>query len=147
MAFDSLVNLVANLAVKTTADPAANAEFTFTVPTGKIWEPVSLSVQLVQGATQTPWPYLVIDDGANIIAQQHGGSAALGVSSTAQYTWARIALGGTAAVGATPNINVVSAIPEVVLPAGYRIRSNTIGIGANTNYGVPRLLVVEYDAR
>ena len=147
MAFDSLTSYVAAIAVKSTADPAANAEFTFTVPTGKLWEPISLSVQLVQGATQTPWPYLVIDDGTNTLCQQPGGSAALGVSSTAQYTWARTGLGGTASLGATPNINVISALPEIVLPAGFRIRSNTIGKGANTDYGIPRLIVVEYDAR
>lgn len=124
------------------ANPAANAEFSFTVPANEKWLLVGVSVQLVQGITQTPWPSLIIDDGTNVLWEAYSGTAVQGASTTAQHTWA---VGATpVSAGTTPNIFATGGLPMgIVLPAGYRIRSNTIGIGANSNYGVPRAMVVK----
>lgn len=125
-----------------TADPAANAEFTITVTAEKFWRPLAVTVSCVQGITQTPFPALVIDDGANILFQGLGAPTAQNASVTCQYSWgngvAALTGGGAATVANAP-------LPDLLLPAGYRIRSVTGGIGANTNYGPARLLVVEYD--
>jgi hypothetical protein len=125
------------------ANPAAGQEVNDTVPVGKWWMVLSVSVQLVQGLTQTPQPTLVFDDGANVIAQYPGCSAAQAVSTTCQYSWAAdCQLSGQ--VGATPNIVACGPIGEAfILPGGYRIRTVTAGIGANTDYGVPRYYVCE----
>lgn len=126
------------------ANPAANAEIVETVPAGKSWRLFSVSVALAQGITQTPQPILVIDDGTNVVFESFGSSAAQGASTTCQYTWAAgLALSGQ--VGVTTGVHSVAPLPEdLVLPAGYRIRTSTLGIGANSDYGVPSLFIVEY---
>jgi hypothetical protein len=106
----------------------------------KSWVLFGVSVQLVQGITQTPFPSLVIDDGANILFQAFAGTAALSASTTSQYTWAPnlTAVGGAAATAATGPLPF-----GIVLPSGYRIRTVTTGIGANTDYGAPSYFICE----
>lgn len=128
------------------ADPAAAAEVAFTVPAGSTLRLLVVSVVLVQGLTQTPIPTLVVDDGVNTVLQLPGSSDATGLpaSSTARYTWG-VSLPLTARVGATPNIFATSPLPSgLVLPAGWRVRTVTLGSGANTDYGVASLLADDY---
>ena len=125
-------------------NPAAGVEVLDTVPAGKFWWLLSVSVQLVQGLTQTPLPSLVIDDGANVIFESPGSSAAQAVSTTAQYTWAPD-MPLTGQIGATPNIVSTGGLGTfLILPAGFRIRTITGGLGANTDYGAPSYHVVEF---
>src|SRR5262245_27328587 len=127
--------------VVTGADPAANNEFSITVPAGKIWQLLSVSVSLAQGATQTPQPALVIDDGTTTIFQSFGASTAQNSAVTTRYTWApdcTLTAGGAATVVTAPLAS------GLILPQNSRLRSITAGIGANTNYDVPAALVVEF---
>lgn len=119
---------------------AANTEVSDTVPAGKWWILLSVSVQLVQGATQTPWPSLVIDDGANILYQAFSGTAAMSAATTTQHTWAP-GLGAVGSAASTANTGPLPA--RLVLPGGYRIRTITTGIGANSDYGAPSYFVCE----
>lgn len=133
------------LKIVTGTNPAANVEVTETVPTGKYWQLLSMSVTLVQGATQTPNPTLFIDDGTNTQFFVGGFTTTQSVSTTARYHWGAdfrdIDLTGT-----TPNITASKALPGVVLmPPGWRIRTSTTGKGANTDYGAPTLVVIEFD--
>ena len=126
------------------SDPAANAEISETVPAGKHWGLVSVSVALVQGITQTPQPILVLDDGVDVIFESFGSSAAQAVSTTCRYTWAP---GNpfTGQIGSGVDVHSSAPLPQgIVLPPGYRIRTSTLGKGANTDYGVPSLLVLEF---
>ncbi len=121
-------------------DQAANTEVSDTVPATKWWFLLSVSVQLVQGATQTPWPSLVIDDGANIVFQGFSGTAAMSAATTTQHTWAP----NLPALGSAASTANTGPLPYgLLLPGGYRIRTVTTGIGANSNYGVPSYLVCE----
>lgn len=125
------------------ADPAANVEISDTVPTGKWWMLFSISVSLVQGLTQTPQPILVIDDGANVIFEMIGSSAAQAVSTTCQYTWAPDAP-LTGQLGSAAGIHSMAPLPNfLLLGPGFRIRTSTLGLGANSNYGVPSYYVAE----
>jgi hypothetical protein len=125
-------------------DPAANTEFSVTVPAGKWWTVLSVSVALVQGATQTPQPILILDDGTNVLFESFGSSAAQAVSTTCRYTWADN-LPLTGQVGTTTGVHSMAPLPrDFPLPPGGRVRSSTLGIGANSDYGAPALLVVEY---
>lgn len=128
--------------VVTTSDPAANTEISQTVTAGKYWRFLSASVQMVQGATQTPWPSLVFDDGTSVLFQGYSGTAAMSASTTTQHSWApgNLNLGSAASV-----VNTGSAPNGFVLGPGYRIRTVTTGIGANSNYGVMKIYVVEFD--
>jgi hypothetical protein len=126
------------------ADPGAGAEFTITVPAGKSWELIAVYVVLVQGITQTPRPILVIDDGTDILAEAPVG-VAVAASTTVAITWGVDLPRDAALVGTTPDARLNCPLPKgLLLGSGYRARSVTLGIGANTNYGVARAAVVEY---
>jgi hypothetical protein len=125
-------------------DPAANTEIRETVAAGETWLLLSLSVLLVQGATQTPQPILVIDDGTDVVWEGFGCTTAQAVSTTCRYTWG-VGLPLTDKVGATTNVHATAPLPSgLILPSGYRIRTSTIGLGANSDFGAPSLLYVKY---
>ncbi len=135
----------ASLISYTGSNPAANAEFSETVPTGKGWYLFSVSVPLATGAG-APLPSLVLDDGTNVLWQS-AVQGAQGASTTFQYTWAigfpTASSGGTTATG-----NLVNGGPMpfgIPLGPGYRVRSITSGIaGAGVDYAAPSLLVLEW---
>jgi len=123
-------------------DPAANTEFSATVPDGTTWQLKAVSVSLAQAASQTPLPILIIDDGTDVVFENFGSTTVQAVNTTTRYTWAPgLTLSGQ--VGATTNVHATAALPEgLTLPSGWRVRSSTVGIGANSNYGAPSLYVV-----
>lgn len=134
-----------NGAIKRVAgtDPAAGVELLDTVPAGKYWMLLCVSVSLVQGLTQTPFPFLVIDDGTNVIFSGPGTSASQAVSTTTRYNWAP-GLPLLGQIGATSNVRSAGPLPDgLVLPPGFRIGTQTIGIGANSDYGAPSYMVCE----
>jgi hypothetical protein len=128
-----------------TADPAANAELTATVPGSasapKYWKLLAVTVQLVQGATQTPLPNLVLTDGTSEFFSAPGASAAVSAATTTQMTWAPNL---TLTAGAALTRNYAPIPVGLVLPFGYKVTTVTTGIGANTNYGIAQIWVVEY---
>lgn len=139
--------LVPTVTSVTGADPAAGSEWSITVPTGERWNLLAVTVQCVQGATQTPQHRLIIDDGTNILLEiGAGGGIDQTISSTAQVTWAE----GIAAAAHTATAGdevFTGPLPDgLVLEAGFRLRSSTDGIGANTNFGVPRATVQKIPA-
>lgn len=125
-------------------DPAANAEVSQTVPAGKYWELIAVSVVLVQGITNTPQPLLVIDDGADVVYEMFGSSAAQAVSTTCRYNWAPgCELSGQ--IGAGVNVHSTAPLPAgLILPPGWRVRTSTVGIAATSDYGVPSFYVAQY---
>lgn len=138
-----LPSVLTVLKTKVGTDPAANAEISEAVPTGKHWILYAVTAPLVQGATQTPQPILIIDDGTNVLFESFGATGAQSASTTARYSWVP---GGVLAglVGATPDIHAVAPLPYgLVLRPGYRVRTNTLGKGANTDWGAPVLYIAE----
>lgn len=128
-------------------NPAAGAEVPatdFVVPAGKIWIPLSFTVVLVQGITQTPSPGLVWDDGTNVLGIAPGSTAAVSASTTTRMTWVRrLGLAPTAGAGLTSNI---ASLGDLELEAGYRLSTLTPGIGANTDYSAAVLRYYELAA-
>lgn len=128
-----------------TADPAANAEWTFTVPANTAWLLRSVSAALAQGITDTPQPLLVIKDAAgNVLSEHFGSTTVQAVSTTQRYSWVA---GGplTGNVGATTNVHSNGTLPcDLVLLAGWTISSNTIGLAATADWGIASARVVEY---
>lgn len=126
-------------------DPGANTEVGDVVPAGKTWELLLASIPLVQGATQTPQPILQLTDAADaVIAEIFGSSAVQAVSTTCRYTWGPD-LPLSAQIGATTNVRSSAPLPSgIYLPAGFKIKTATLGIGANSDYGAPSYLVIEY---
>jgi hypothetical protein len=111
----------------------------------KSWWLLSVSVALVQGITQTPQPVLQIQDPSNnVIFDAIGSTAAQAVSTTCQYTWAGdVQLTGQ--VGSAANVHSNAPLPQnLVIGPGFQIKTSTVGIGANTNYGAPSYYVIEF---
>lgn len=129
-----------NLRSITGTDPAANTEFSETVPTGVRWRPLSLLVPLVTDANvANRLPQLLIDDGANVYATI-GASTVIAASQNGSVTWAR----GSFLVTPGGGNKFVQGFPDLVLPAGHRFRSSTINLQATDNYGPPQYLVEEW---
>lgn len=126
----------------TSTDPAANTEISYTVPAGKWWQLLSVTVECVQGATQTPWPSLVITDGTNVLFTGRSGTAAMSAATTTRHSWApNLDLTGSAAT----TVNTGGMPANLYLGPGYKVTTVTTGIGANTNYGAAQFNVIEYD--
>lgn len=127
------------------ADPAANAEWTLTVPASTAWHVRSVTAVLVQGITDTPQPLLVIKDASgNVLSEHFGSTTVQAVSTTQRYTWSA---GGplTGNAGATTNVHSNGTLPlDLVLLAGWTISSNTIGLAATADWGIASARVVEY---
>jgi hypothetical protein len=122
------------------ADPAAGAEYTHSVPAGKIWRIISIVIPFTTAvAVANRRPVLTIDDGANIVYRVP--VAADIPASQAAFIVAAPYLPAYVAVN-----NHLVPLPELILPAGYRIRTATTLIQGADDYGVANLLVEEWDA-
>jgi hypothetical protein len=100
---------------------------------------------LVQGITQTPQPFLQITDASdNVIAEIFPARRGAGRVDDVRYTWG-VDLPLSAQIGATRTCARTRRCPRgFILPAGFKIKTVTQGIGANTDYGVPSYFVIEY---
>jgi len=135
------------LAVVTGADPAATVEWTYTVPAATWYELLSVTITIVQGATQTPQPLLQVTDGTTVLFESFGSTTAQAASTTQRYTWAPgHPLSGN--VGATTNVHSTGPLPSgMIVGPGYKLGSGTtVGIGANTDFTAPSFLVVTFGA-
>lgn len=126
-------------------NPAANTELSDAVPANKIWIVLSYFVQLVQGITQTPQPILQFDDGASVFWESVGSTAAQAASTTCSYTWSHTYASPSAQFSTGANVRAFAPLSQIPLLAGYHIKSSTLGIGANSDYGAPQLYVAEID--
>ena len=137
----------ADIAVLTGTNPGANAEVSETVASGKYYELLSVSISLVQGLTQTPQPILVLKDSAGtVIYESWGSTTAQSVSTTCRYNWAP-GLTLTGLIGATTNVHACAPLPlGLILGPGFTITTNTIGLGANSDYAAPTLYVARISA-
>lgn len=129
------------------SDPAANTEITEAVPAGEVWNLLSVSIVLAQAAAQTPQPILIIDDGtdAGILFSALGATASQAVDTTCRYTWAPNFV-TSAIVGSGANCFAFAPLlPTLVLTEGCRIKTTTVGKGANSNYSAPRLIVASLE--
>lgn len=134
----------------TTTDPAAGSDHTptQTVPTGRVWFLHSLIVTCVQGITQTPTPRLNMGKDPNAVDKIFIPAFVTQAASTTEvYRWIvgcqtsrRVA-----PTGGTPE-QLMELPTQLYLPEGYQITGSTIGLGANTNFGVSELLVEEWIA-
>lgn len=124
------------------SNPAAGSEISESVPAGRYWEVLAVAFTNVQGGAGTSLPDLVIDDGgSNVQYQAPCASSAQNTGVTARYFVAPgLTLG---AGGAATRIN--SPLPTgLILGPGWRIKTVTAGLSANTDYGSPMILLIEY---
>jgi len=126
-------------------DPAANAEYvTQAVPTGAIWKVRYFHGQLVQGITQTPQPQIQFRNGGSILGG--GAAGALQAASTTVDYYAGIGLGSSGTNDATLTAGGAETfgLPDTMLIAGDSVVFLTLGLGANSNWGLGFLGVEEW---
>lgn len=107
-------------------NPAAGADWTFTIPAGTRKRVVSVSALLTTAvAVANRFASIIIDDGVNIVAQIPSGFAQA-ASLANQYTFAD----STTGTASASNVSIASLPSNLILPAGFRVRSLTGGIQA-----------------
>jgi hypothetical protein len=124
----------------TGTDPAANTEFSETVPTGARWRLINVRAILVTDANvATRVLQLIVDDGTNTLIDSEQDRT-LPASQSRNANWSACGF-----VGGINNVFGNGPLPpDLLLSAGCRIRSNTIGRQATDNWGAPQLLVEEW---
>lgn len=142
-AFFPIVNIdryrpiVATLA---TADPAANTEISQTVPSNQFWQLIGARVSLVTDATvSNRTVQLTLDDGTTVW-NLYPSPSTQAASLTYNYNFA---VGAQNTTVLNNNV-VVSLGSQLILPAGYRIRTLTNNLQATDNYGVMTLMLIKY---
>jgi hypothetical protein len=129
--------------IVTGADPAAGQEFSVTVPTGEVWEVLSLEATLVTNATAASrYVQIIIDNGTTEFARV-GSPVAQAASQTILYTASPLV--GAMPSSAPSNAMVMNLPVQLLLP-GYRVRSVTASLQTGDNWGAPVLYVVKYEA-
>lgn len=125
----------------TGTDPAANQEISETVPTGKRWRVQAVQFSLVTDATVANREVVVVvDDGTSTLFQSPAGA-----NQAASLTWAySVGNVGSPVAGTTATTVRQIVLPNLLLPAGSRIRTATTNRQSGDNFGAPKLLVQEY---
>lgn len=121
--------------------PGAGAEISEVVPTGARWQLLAFqSVLTTSAAVANRQPEFTLDDGANEF-QRAPSLAAVVASSAVRVSWAP---GMTNQISGTAASWMVSLGDEVILGAGYRLRTLTAAIQAADQWSQPRYLVREW---
>lgn len=121
--------------------PSAGADWSATVPDGKLWELVSVYASLVTSATVANRAVsLTVSDGVAVFLSIPA-QAVQAAGATDKYLWfdhaSVYALSGS----------LVAAIPHLVLEPGWVLASSTALIDAGDQWGTPRLHVIETTAK
>lgn len=111
-------------------NPAAGADWTFTVPNQSRMRVTSFNANFTASAAVANRQVTVsVDDGANIYWQHD-----VAVNITAGQAGSIFGTGTNATTGANPLLLSVVLPPNLNLPAGHRIRSNTVNIQAGDQW-------------
>lgn len=121
--------------------PAAGADFTITVPGGRVWKLLALRAQFVTDATvATRGPVLRVDDGNGDMwhVEFVNGQAA---SIDRRYCWA---IHQSSAIEATnPGNNYLGPAPGFLLLPGWRLEMSTVNIQATDQWSLITALIEE----
>jgi hypothetical protein len=125
------------------ADPAADGEQIYTVPTGHFFEIYAVNFNYVTDANAANRRViLTIDDGATVFAKSVAG-AVQAASLTYNYTFAV----GAPTMSAVVDLQLVNNLPgPLFLVAGDRIQTVTTNQQATDNYGVMTIQGIRYSA-
>lgn len=114
-------------------DPAAGAEFTFTVPAGETWDLATFIITLVTDATvANRTVHVQIVDNNNVNIWEGVATVAQTASQTVKYS----AGVGTQDYAAVRDGVLGLTLPDMTLLSGWKIRTVTTGIVAGDNYGL-----------
>lgn len=120
--------------------PGAGVEISETVPTGARWLLVAFEADLTtSAAAANRVPELTIDDGANVYAR-----SPVNQNEVASQTWRNSFQQGIPQIFDSTRFRVLQPLGcDLVLGAGHRIKTVTVGIQAGDQWAAPQYLVVE----
>ena len=128
----------------TGSDPAANTEWTETVPSGKVWRLLAIRATLVTSATVAARRAgVTITDGTNTLYKGNDESTQA-ASLTHNYN---IASQNSRAVQDVEHYIPLPFPEDLLLPAGYVIASTTLLRDATDNWGAPVFMVEEFTSQ
>lgn len=120
--------------------PGAGADFTFTIPALSRYRIISLSATFTTAvAVANRNVELVIDDGANVVAEITSGFSQL-ASLVDDYTWMDSGPSGAL----FDNVVVLPLPANLILSTGFRIRSETTAIQGADQWSAIQMLVSEW---
>lgn len=126
--------------VVTVANPAAGADFSATVPAGKMWDSIAVHFHLATAvAVATRVAKITISDGTTMFAETRAGATQV-ASLTYEYTFVP-----NMQALAEQGLVVGGAMPKVVLNAGSIISSSIYNIQAADQISNIALYVREID--
>lgn len=119
------------------AAPAAGADFTITVPAGRVWEVVSIQASLTtSGVAGTRQVSLSLSDGQTVFLTLAAFTTQI-ASLTRRYTWF------TGAAPYTISTDIVSQVPPLILQQTSVIASSTASKDTADQWTGPLLQVIE----
>lgn len=121
--------------------PGVGAEVSETVPTGARWQLLQFAVTITTSATvANRVPFLVVDDGTNVL-QQFGQGLATAASSTRRNYWTTgISMNATGFAGSA----IQGFATTLMLLPGHRILTGTTALDAGDQYSLVRYTVREW---
>jgi hypothetical protein len=136
----STIGSPGNVRLVTGTNPAAGVEITETVPTGARWKLRSFRARLVTSATVAGRrPLLIIDDGASSIVQFDPPESQ---AASEDFGW--VTGPGMQRLGSTFDTKQWGMPVEIMLLAGWRIRTSTGDMQAADNWSAPQLSIEEW---
>ncbi len=127
------------------SSPAVGTDVVLTVQAGQVWSVRALRFLLTASAqVATRIPHLMIDDGANIVFQYSPASiqGTLVASSTAFIVGATTVGQDQALTGFSGATVQQFQLPDLVMPANWRIRTQTVAIQTGDQWSQLALAVV-----
>lgn len=122
-------------------NPNAGAEVSQIVPSDEIWELIAMRVQLVTSAVvANRRPVLSFDDDGLTAFCRCVSPTDHVASTTIDYNFIANGSPSVATVGQDATV----AIPRLILPPGFRIRTVTSGFDVGDNWGAPRIAIIKY---
>lgn len=122
------------------ADPAAGAEITATVPAGQVWHLLGARVSLVTDATvSTRTLAVTVDDGTTVFNRFTSPS-----TQAASLTYGYTLSSGASNATVLNNEVVVGCGQNLLLAGGYRVKTVTNNLQAGDNLGAMTLYIVRY---
>lgn len=126
----------------TLANPAAGADFSFTVPAGSGWTIESLYAHFVASATvANRVPRLVVRDPSAVTWVFMPSNAAITASQGADLTWLKASNDRQAPAGL---LEWLVNMPPIFIPPGWQLLTITNAIAAGDQWSAIKLMVREY---
>ena len=132
--------------LNTLADPVAGADWTFVVPSDRIWVPQLLKARLTtSAAVANRTPLLEVRNEAStlvtILEPKSSDSAGAFQAASRIFDWSWARLLGGAAIHNTGDGVSTQALPDLVLPPGFRLTMRTLVLQAGDQWSSIIMLV------